>query len=128
MSKKAAVTGTWHDKNQQVDFVLPLIMFEEDESKIVYCPALDLSGYGKNDNEAADSFKIVLDEYLIYTTRKQSLVADLKALGWRILKKGKELIPPDMALLLNQNQNFSRIFNSHDFRKTTTSVSLPIYS
>lgn len=126
MSKKGTVTGTWSGGKNTVNCKLPVIIFEEDGNFIFYCPALDLSGYGANENEASNSFNDTLSEYFRYTTNKGTLAADLKGHGWTIRKSlTKKAVPPSMGTLLETNEDFSRIFNHHDFRKTEKEISLP---
>ena len=126
MSKKGTVSGTWSGEREIVKCKLPLIIFEEKGNTIFYCPALDLSGYGGTEAEASKSFSDVLSEYFRYTTNKGTLASDLRNHGWEIKKHlGRKAIPPSMSTLLETNEDFSRIFNHHDFRKTETEVSLP---
>ena len=73
---------------------LSLIDYKDDEAYYSYCPDLDLIGYGNNEQEAQESFKIVLEEYMRYTTENQTLIQDLKNHGWKITGDGKKLIPP----------------------------------
>lgn len=126
MSKKGTLTGTWKTGRNEVKCKLPVIIFEEDNSFIFYCPALDLSGYGKTEPEASTSFNEVLSEYFRYTTNKGTLAKDLLKLGWTIKRSLiKRATPPPLGKLLETNEDFSRIFNEHDFRKTDREVSLP---
>ena len=126
MSKKGTVTGTWSGGRSKLKCKLPVIIFEEDNSHILYCPALDLSGYGETESDASNSFNIVLSEYFRYTTNKGTLAADLLKLGWTIRKSlKKKATPPSLGRLLEMNEDFSRIFNKHDFKKTEREVSLP---
>ena len=126
MSKEGTVTGTWARGRNQVNCKLPLIIFEEDGCHVFYCPALDLSGYGKTESEASNSFNEVLSEYFRYTTNKGTLANDLTNHGWTIKRSlKKKAIPPTLGTLLETNEDFSRIFNQHDFRKTEKEISLP---
>jgi uncharacterized protein YdiU (UPF0061 family) len=94
---------------------------------MVYCPPLDLVGYGNDEEGARTSFEIVLNEYLQYTVNKGSLASDLKKLGWNIKKRvDKKLTPPTMAHLLQNNEDFSNIFNNHNFKKEDKSINMPI--
>ena len=96
-----------------------VVQFKEDGVCIVYCPALDLSGYGYSDKEARQSFKTVLLEYIRYADNKGTLNDDLKAHGWvRTKPKSPQMIPPAMTDLLATNENFNRIFNTQpSYRK-----------
>ena len=108
---------------------VPVLSFKEDQAYIIYCPALDLSGSGNTESEAKESFAIVVSEYLNYTTHKGSLWTDLKKLGWNIQKsKKKPATPPAMSELLENNDEFSRIFDNYPYKKFDTGVSLPAYA
>ena len=126
MSKKGTVSGTWSSGRNVVDCKLPIIIFEEDNCQIFYCPALDLSGYGKTEAEASTSFNENLSEYFRYTENKGTLAEDLRKLGWTIKKSlKKRATPPSLGRLLEANEDFLRIFNNHDFKKTEKEIRLP---
>lgn len=100
-------------KNGIYDIKVSVVQFKEDDAVIVYCPALDLSGYGYSDAEAQDSFKTVLLEFIRYASNKGTLGQDLQAHGWyRYPKKSFEMVPPSMTDLLASNENFRQIFNT----------------
>jgi hypothetical protein len=127
MSKKAEISGTWKGQSHSVDVHLPLILFEDSGSQIVYCPALDVSGYGKSEDEAFESFKICLGEFFLYALNKNTFRTELQRLGWKLKRsKTKPMIPPDMTVLLSNNDNFSNIFNNFPFRKVDEAFSLPL--
>ncbi len=126
MSKKGTVTGTWSRGKATVNCKLPIIIFEEDGNFIFYCPALDLSGYGETESDASNSFNQSLSEYFRYTVNKGTLEDDLRGHGWTIRKSLKRgAVPPSMGTLLETNKDFSRIFNTHDFRKTNKEICMP---
>ena len=100
-------------KNGDYRVKVSVVQFKEDGVFIVYCPALDLSGYGNSDREAKQSFKTVLLEYIRYADKKGTLNDDLKAQGWvRTKPRGASMVPPAMTDLLATNENFNRIFNT----------------
>jgi len=125
MAKRGAFSGTWKSDKENIMVNLAVILFEEDGSQIMYCPALDVSGYGKTEDEAHDSFNVALGEFFLYTTRKKTFVGEMERLGWTIRSKHKSMLPPSMSELLNNNENFSRIFNNFPFRKIDQPISLP---
>lgn len=128
MSKEGTITGRWVSGHNKIECNLPLITFKEDDNFITYCPALDLSGYGTSEEEANQSFEQTLSEYFRYTVNKKTLADDLRKLGWTI-RKGlhKPFTPPTMANLLDNNEDFSRIFNTFDFRKRSTTINMPSF-
>jgi hypothetical protein len=126
MSKKAILTGTWKGVSNSVSCKIPLIIFQDDNAFIVYCPALDLSGYGNTEEEANNSFRITLSEYFRYTVNKKTLATDLEKHGWKLKSSlRKSAIPPTIGQLLESNEDFNRIFNTYDFKKTDTTVEIP---
>lgn len=110
-----------------VEFSLPIILFKEDGAVICYCPALDLSGYGLTEREAKESFSYVINEYFDYTGKKKTLNADLLRLGWKIKgKKELKMTPPSPTKLLDNNENFKRVFDNFDYKKSTTNIKMPM--
>jgi hypothetical protein len=127
MRKKAEISETWTGQSHTIEIHLPLIIFKDSDSQVVYCPALDVSGYGKTEHEAFESFKICMDEFFQYTLNKNTFRDELQRLGWKLKKsKTKPMIPPDMSVLLCNNDNFSNIFNNFPFRKVSEAFSLPV--
>lgn len=125
-AKQVNLEGKWEDKKSRISVNIPLIIFSEDNSHIVYCPPLDISGYGLTENEAYDSFNICIDEFFKYTTNKKTFFSELQRLGWTVRKsKFKAMIPPPMSKVLAENDNFSRIFNSFSFRKEDREICMP---
>lgn len=128
MSKGRTITGQWVSGHKKIECNLPLIIFQDDNNYITYCPALDLSGYGASEEDANHSFEQTLTEYFRYTINKNTLAEDLRKLGWTI-RKGliKPFTPPTMANLLDNNEDFNRIFNRFDFRKRSTTINMPSF-
>ncbi len=104
---------------------LPIMVFEEGNTSIAYIPVLDLSGYGKNEQEAIYSLEIAIHEYLTYTTRKKTLFDDLKAHGWTIKKKTKPFIAPEITDLINKNEYLHDIVNTKPYRMQRIPVDIP---
>jgi len=125
MKPNTSITGDWQQGNNMIQVKLSMIFFEEDGNRIVYCPALDLSGYGNNESEAFESFKMTLGEYFNYTVHKGTLAKDLKSMGWTVKSRHKKMVPPSMQRLLSENENFSRIFNNHAYRKFDQVFDIP---
>jgi len=129
MGHKAEFKGSWANDETTYIMSLPVIIFQDGGSEIVYCPALDLSGYGKDENEAKKSFKVALGEFFRYTTNKNTLRLELQRLGWELKKnKKKPMLPPSMSRLLEENDNFSNIFNNYPFRKIDEKIEIPALS
>lgn len=126
MAPQGEIQGTWKSKDHEIEVHLPFIIFEQESVSVVYCPALDISGYGINELEAFKSFEVNLGEFLLYTNHKGTFISELKRMGWTVkASKYKPMVPPSMSKLLEENDNFSNIFNSYPFRKINHPVSLP---
>ena len=64
---------------EKINSELAIFLFKEDDNYIAYSPALDLSGYGKTEEEeeARGSFNIVLKEYFDYAINEETEYKDL---------------------------------------------------
>ena len=111
-------------RNSTINAELTLISFEEDNVFFVYCPALDLTGYGNNENDARDSFSQTLRMYINYTTNKKTLLKDLELHGWCV-KNRRRLKSPNFDFLLKHNKQFKSIVNKRDFSKYKQEIQLP---
>lgn len=125
MEKNVIFSGSWKSENKGVKVRVPLIIFKEDDNDIFYCPALEISGYGKDETEARQSFEVSLDQFIQYTIHKNTLHSELMKLGWTLHGKHKPAYPPSMQHLLENNENFNRIFNEHPFRKVDEQIEIP---
>ena len=128
MGKQGRFTGEWSSEKEKIIVNLHMIEFEEDGCKIVYCPALDVSGYGKDLKEATDSFNVSLSEFFKYGIHKQTIFDELKSMGWIIKDKHKQknMQAPSMSKLLENNANFNRIFNDFPLRKYDQKIEIPV--
>lgn len=68
--------------SERINSELTIFLFKEDDNFIAYSPALDLSGYGKTEDDARASFNIVLKENFDYAIHDGTLWQDLKSHGW----------------------------------------------
>ncbi len=126
MTTETRFSGTLNNAENKVQVDLALILFEEDGTQVAYCPALDVSGYGNNEDEAKRSFEVSLSEFFRYLINKNTFEKEFKRLGWTIKKgQNKIMTPPLMSDLLSGNENFSRIFNNFPFRKIDERIALP---
>lgn len=108
---------------------LPVIVFEEEKYTVFYCPALDITSYGDNEDLAFKSFKISLEEYFLYTTQKKSLREDLKQHGWVVPKsKKKPMTPPNMSELLRDNDILIDVVDNKSYRKLYMPIEIPAFA
>lgn len=108
---------------------LLLISFiDENGIYIVYSPHLDLSGYGKNEKEAQESFDINLEEFIDYTIKKKTLSNVLKKLGWQVKKEYHKLpqkvLSPSIQDLLNRDY-VAEIMDKYSTTTTHKEIEIP---
>ena len=65
------VKGNFQHRDNKIDFNVPVITFAEDGVFFFYSPALDITGYGKTEEEARSSFQETLGQFLDYATHKK---------------------------------------------------------
>ena len=95
-----------------------VMLYEQGDYIMAYCPALDLSSYAHTEAEAVTSFREALDIFLEYCQEEDTLEQNLVACGWK-LRHGylqpEEVIVP-MELL--------RAKNLHSFDQP---IAIPVY-
>lgn len=97
---------------------LELYLFREKDVYIMYCPALDLSGYGMSEEEAKESFNIVFSETLQYSLNKETLHSYLKKQGWNVKgKSSRNIKAPEFKVLYDRNDEFRDIIDNKDYSK-----------
>jgi hypothetical protein len=117
------IKGNFVNREGRINFNLPIIKFEEDNLFFFYTPALDLTGYGKTEAEAEQSFQQTLGQFLDYSTNNKTLYSELKKLGWIV--KGKQVRVPSLKEMLINNQYLTEIFEEKNYSKFDQVVSLP---
>lgn len=122
-------SGNLGDGKTAIKTELSLIYFVEDGAHIIFSPALDLTGYGNSENEAKDSFEIVLQEFINYGINKKTLLKDLEAHGWKIRgnKNNPKIQSPDLSHMLRANSELEEIFHSKNFQKYNKDLLIPAF-
>jgi hypothetical protein len=120
------VSGKIKTNNKEIKVRLSYILFKDGGQTVVYCPALDVYGYGADEEEAKESFKICMGEFFKYTLNKKTFEDVLSQLGWQ--KKSKKYTPPLFSSLLSKNKTLSEILNTRPFKKVDTSVPMPAFA
>jgi predicted RNase H-like HicB family nuclease len=123
-NKSAKVSGTLTAKDREISVDLFVIQFKDDGCYVAYCPALNVYGYGKSEDEARNSFETCITEFFEYAIAKKTLVKELEHLGWTV-KKEKKFTSPLFSNLLESNRELKKIMNSREFKKVNTSFSIP---
>jgi len=117
-------SGRYKTGHSDVIVRVSVIFFEDSGSIVSYCPALNVYGYGSDEAEAKKSFEISLGEFFRYTINKGTLESELRKLGWTI-SNSRRMSPPSFSDLLRNNEDFSEIFNHHDFKKEDRDITIP---
>lgn len=120
-------SGQYRDGKNSVNVKLSLIEFEEDGLHFVYSPALDLTGYGKTEEEATESYHEAMEEFLIYTTNKQTILDELERLGWTVSNKNK-VSAPSLPELIQNRDYLVQIFTDKEYRKVDRTVRIPAFA
>lgn len=123
-------SGKFLNSQTKVSVTVGLFEFQEDGNTIIYSPAFDLSGYGKDLSEAKHSFEETLDEFLDYTIKKKTFVKELNRLGWKLKPsdiKKKRIKSPELATLITKNDYLAEILNEKNFTKFDQTVSVPAF-
>jgi len=132
MSKLNFKASLGSGKGEALKVNLVLLHFLDDKANhIVYSPHLDLSGYGKTDEEAKESFAIALEDFFDYTLKKKTLNKVLKDLGWSFkhVKKPKKLTAPVMSEMIKTNDYISELFDNYEIQRTVDqSVNFPAFA
>jgi predicted RNase H-like HicB family nuclease len=75
-----------------------VLILKEDDLFVAYCPALELSSYGKNIEEAKDNFKDALQIFINETHKRGTLERALLSLGWTLKQKPQvNYKPPELV-------------------------------
>ena len=122
-------SGNLGDDKTAIKTELSLIYFVEEGTHIIFSPALDLSGYGNDEQEAKDSFEIVLQEFISYGMNKKTLMQDLKEHGWKIKgnKNRPKIQSPDLSEMLKSNSELEDIFQTKNFQKYNRDLLIPAF-
>lgn len=100
-----------HKGSNFTNVVIDVLVGSQEEYYVAYCPALELSSYGKTEKEARKNFETELDIFLEETEKRGSLEKILLKLGWCLKQlPSPAYIPPRYSshpIQINQPQTFS---------------------
>ncbi|MBS9522590.1 hypothetical protein KI659_01060 [Litoribacter alkaliphilus] len=124
---KVIVKGDKSGGSSNTKTQLSLLSFEENGVVIIYCPALDLSGYGKTEEEAMKSFQLALSEFIDFCTKNNTFHRELKRLGWQIQQKDGCLTfeSPSWNHLIQTNEELEDLLEKKHFHKFDQEISFP---
>ena len=67
---------------KSIEVQLGVLIFQEDDSYLAYCPALQLSTYGDSISDAKEAFEDLVKSYVEDCQKMGTLEKDLRAHGW----------------------------------------------
>lgn len=109
----------------QHEIRLALFSYIDEGVHVLYAPALDLFGYGDQEDQAIESFETVLKEYIDYVVNHKTLEKDLKKHGWKPDKQRQIYLAPAFHELMLRDETFYEIITQRPFRKFDRIVQLP---
>lgn len=130
MSKNHRINVDFKNAEAKVKANIVLISFKEEDNFIVYSPHLEVTGYGKSEEEAMESFNHSLGVVLDYTVNKKTLHEELISLGWE-LKKGtaknpKKINAPSWGDLIKNNASLEELLNNQNITTSHKEVAIPV--
>ena len=104
-----------------VEVAITVLTFMDDEGYyIAYCPSLDLSDYGKDEEEAKRNFDEMLSLHFATVLEWGTLARDLKRHGWEVKsEKQKKVTAPSLDLLKKTNPIYKGLIDSGTNYKIT---------
>lgn len=88
------------DFNNAIELRLNVLVFQEGDYYVAFCPSLNLSSYGDSVDDAKTGFDEVMTSYLEEGKENGSLQDDLIKNGWTFnLENNKKAEPPAMVEL-----------------------------
>jgi predicted RNase H-like HicB family nuclease len=73
--------------NGDLHLNVEVALYIEDDIWVAYCPALNLSSYGDDQEDAIEAFKEAMTIFIKEVTRKGTLEKVLLQLGWTLQQK-----------------------------------------
>jgi hypothetical protein len=130
MNNKGEYDIDFNNSEANVKARIVLISFKDGECFIIYSPHLEVTGYGKTESEAMDSFNHCLGVFLDYTVNKKTLHKELITLGWE-LKKGtiknpRKINAPSWSDLLKKNDSLEDLLSRQNITTTHREVAIPV--
>lgn len=113
-------------KGERISVNTPIVIFEQNNCKIIFSPTLEIYGYGNNEKEAKQSFKNNVEEFINYTINKGTFTSELKRMGWEYKKRRKQYIVPSFSKMLKSNEKLIDILDHNQAVINQQAISLPM--
>jgi predicted RNase H-like HicB family nuclease len=86
--------------DQVVEIQLNVLVFQQGDYFVAYCPSVELSSYGDSIEEAKEGFDDVMRNYIDESEKNGTLWQDLQNHGWDLnIDNDKNAAPPQMVEL-----------------------------
>lgn len=119
-------SAQYKDNSKLINIKLSLYLFKEEDTFIVYCPALDLSSYGESEKKSLEEFGNICKTYIEYCANKKTLFKDLRKHGWNIKStKEKKIKAPSLEEMMMKNDSLRDILYNKDYRKIDRPIEIP---
>lgn len=93
------------DKQNTVEVGVEVMLVKDGDYIVATCPALELSSFGKTEDEAKEAFHEALSVFMEDLIERQTLERALLDLGWTLRKRPTvEYRPPAQPLRTQQAQ------------------------
>lgn len=96
---KIAMTNRILNTNNSMKITLDMIFTQEGDYVTAFCPALDVSGYGRSVKEAKKSLQIELKIFIEETVKRGTLEEYLLDKGWTLQRMPKPDYKPPVFKL-----------------------------
>lgn len=125
--KRLKANGNFGTSTGGVHFSLDVYLFNEDGLTYSYCPSLDITGYGKDMNEAKAEMEYQLKEYFDYTLKHDTLRSDLAGHGWT-KDNDDHFFAPSVSYLMRKYPDFKDLIENKEYTKYTQPVGAAVYA
>jgi|WetSurSiteA1Bulk_404760.scaffolds.fasta_scaffold04480_4 predicted RNase H-like HicB family nuclease len=100
-----------HKEGSFTNVVINVLVGTQGDYYVAYCPALELSSYGKSEDEARKNFETELAVFIEETEKRGTLEKILLKLGWCLRQSPlPTYVPPphsNLSLQISHPQTFS---------------------
>lgn len=87
--------------NNVIDLHLNVLVFQEGNYYVAYCPSLNISSYGNSITDAKSGFDEVMKAYLEDCKDNGNLRDDLLKNGWTVTNNNNKIVEPPATIDLN---------------------------
>jgi uncharacterized protein Usg len=125
--KSGNIEGRFAVGKSDVTFSLGLLVYEQEGYKVLYCPELQMTGYGKTTEEAENDLADVIHLNVTYMVNKKTLDKVFKRYGWIVKKSNgaKTFLPPNPMNIIEHNPDYREVLErKHEWK--SYKVAIPV--